>query len=172
MEDIKKELEAKKKSYEDDYLKQINEMNRKQNAKNNVKPKKKNWLFFKSSDTDSMEIEKPVKKELSETDRIALKGVTEILTNPASDLNKKIQDRKQKAWQDFKKLEKTLSEAQKYQELALELCEFEVGYKERQDKDSFFSVKSADMSSEIDKFRSGTSKNNEKVKEFSKDLQL
>ena len=172
LEDIKKELEAKKKSYEDDYLKQINEMNRKQNAKNNVKPKKKNWLFFKSSDTDSVEIEKPVKKELSETDRIALKGVTEILTNPASDLNKKIQDRKQKAWQDFKKLEKTLSEAQKYQELALELCEFEVGYKERQDKDSFFSVKSADMSSEIDKFRSGTSKNNEKVKEFSKDLQL
>ena len=172
LEDIKKELEAKKKSYEDDYLKQINEMNRKQNAKNNAKPKKKNWLFFKGSDTDSVEIEKPVKKELSETDRIALKGVTEILTNPASDLNKKIQDRKQKAWQDFKKLEKTLSEAQKYQELALELCEFEVGYKERQDKDSFFSIKSADMSSEIDKFRSGTSKNNEKVKEFSKDLQF
>ena len=172
LEDIKKEIEAKKKSYEDDYLKQINEMTRKQNAKNNAKPKKKGWLFFKGSDNDSVEIEKPIKKELSETDRITLKGVTEILTNPASDLNKKIQERKQKAWQDFKKLEKTLSEAQKYQELALELCEFEVGYKERQDKDSFFSIKSADMSKEIDKFRNGTSKNNEKVKEFSKDLQL
>ena len=147
-------------------------MNRKQNAKNNAKPKKKGWLFFKSSDTDSVEIEKPVKKELSETDRIALKGVTDILANPASDLNKKIQDRKQKAWQDFKKLEKTLSDAQKYQELALELCEFEVGYNERQDKDSLFYMKSADMAKEIDKFRNENMKNNEKVKEFSKDLQL